>query len=169
MRRPTEQRRLSDTPPPFLTPLSRAALDAEGVPARWPFGLLDRVRFSEIDALGHVNHTAYLRWFESLRVLYMRERGISAYDGSGPLIVLKSVTMEYRREMFLGERYVVTARTMRFRRASLEMEYAAFAPDLRAEGTAVIVLLARDGSGKHLLSAEEKARLVALDGAADDS
>jgi acyl-CoA thioester hydrolase len=99
----------------------------------------------------------------------MRERGISGYDGSGPLIVLKSVTMEYRREMFLGEDYVVTARTASFRRASLEMHYAAFAPDLRAEGTAVIVLLARDGSGRHPLSAEQKARLRELDGAADTS
>jgi acyl-CoA thioester hydrolase len=95
----------------------------------------------------------------------MRERGISPYDESGPQIVLKSVTMDYRREMFLGEDYVVTARTASFRRASIEMHYAAFAPDLRAEGTAVIVLLARDGSGKHPLSDEQKARLQALDGA----
>ena len=152
---------------PYLTPLTRPQLDAFGVPAHWPFGLMDRVRFSEIDALAHVNHTAYLRWFESLRVLYMRERGISPYDGSGPLIVLKSVTMEYRGEMFLGEDYVVTARTASFRRASLEMHYAAFAPDLRAEGTAVIVLLARDGAGKHPLSPEQAARLVELDGAED--
>jgi len=153
--------------PPYLTPLDRAQMDAFGVPADWPFGLADRVRFSEIDALNHVNHTAYLRWFESLRVLYMRDRGISPYDGTGPRIVLKSVSMEYRREMVLGEDYVVTARTARFRRASLEMHYAAFAPDLRAEGTAVIVLLARDGSGKHPLSAAQIERLVEADGAAD--
>ena len=154
---------------PYLTPLDRAQMDEAGVPDGWPFGLADRVRFSEIDALSHVNHTAYLRWFESLRVLYMRERGISPYDGTGPLIVLKSVTMEYRREMFLGEDYVVTARTASFRRASLEMHYAAFAPDLRAEGTAVIVLMARDGSGKHPLSEEQKALLTRLDGARDAS
>ncbi|MEE4117865.1 MAG: acyl-CoA thioesterase [Paracoccaceae bacterium] len=154
---------------PYLTPLSRSQMEAYGVPAGWPFGLMDRVRFSEIDALDHVNHTAYLRWFESLRVLYMRERGISPYDGTGPLIVLKSVSMEYRREMVLGEDYVVTARTVAFRRASLEMHYAAYAPDLRAEGTAVIVLMARDGSGKHPLTGAQKARLVDLDGAEDAS
>ncbi|MEM0935024.1 MAG: acyl-CoA thioesterase [Pseudomonadota bacterium] len=153
--------------PPYLTPLTRAQLDAAGVPEVWPFGLADRVRFAEIDALDHVNHTAYLRWFESLRVLYMRERGISPYDGTGPLIVLKSVHMEYRREMFLGEDYVVTARTVEVRRASLEMRYATFAPDLRAEGSAVIVLMARDGSGKHALSETQRTRLVDLDGAVD--
>jgi acyl-CoA thioester hydrolase len=152
---------------PYLTPLTRAALDGFGVPDGWPLALADRVRFAEIDALNHVNHTAYLRWFESLRVRYMRDWGISPYDGSGPLIVLKSVTMEYRREMFLGEDYVVTARTASFRRASLEMEYAAYAPDLRAEGTAVIVLVARDGSGKHPLSEAQMRRLVEVDGATD--
>ncbi len=152
---------------PYLTPLSRDAQDRYGVPEGWPLALADRVRFAEIDALGHVNHTAYLRWFESLRVLYMRDWGICPYDGSGPRIVLKSVTMEYRREMFLGEDYVVTARTTRFRRASLEMAYAVHAPDLRAEGTAVIVLLARDGSGKHPLSEAQMRRLVEVDGAED--
>jgi acyl-CoA thioester hydrolase len=152
---------------PYLTLLTRAQMDAFGVPDGWPFGLMDRVRFSEIDALDHVNHTAYLRWFESLRVFYMRERGISPYDDTGPLIVLKSLTMEYRREMFLGEDYVVTACTTSYRRASLEMRYAVFAPDLRAEGTAVIVFLNRDGSGKAPLSDAQKARLRELDGAVD--
>ena len=152
---------------PYLTPLAPDAARAFGVPEGWPLALADRVRFAEIDALNHVNHTAYLRWFESLRVRYVRDWGISPYDGSGPLIVLKSLTMEYRREMFLGEDYVVTARTTSFRRASLEMAYAAYAPDLRAEGTAVIVLLARDGSGKHPLSAAQISRLVEVDGAAD--
>jgi len=154
---------------PYLTLLTRDQMEAFGVPEGWPFGLLDRVRFSEIDALSHVNHTAYLRWFESLRVFYMRKRAISPYDDSGPLIVLKSVTMEYRREMFLGEDYVVTARTTSFRRASLEMHYAVFAPDLRAEGTAVIVLLSRDGSGRHPLTDAQKSRLFRLDGARDAS
>lgn len=154
-------------PDTYLTPLSRTDLGDAGVPPEYTFGLRDRVRFSEIDALGHVNHTAYLRWFESLRVLYMRDRDISPYDDTGPLIVLKSLTMEYRREMFLGEDYVVTARTASFRRASVEMHYGVFAPDLRAEGTAVIVLLARDGSGKHPLSEEQRERLIAMDGAQD--
>ncbi len=154
---------------PYLTLLDRDRMNAFGVPEGWPFGLLDRVRFSEIDALSHVNHTAYLRWFENLRVSYMRERGISPYDESGPLIVLKSVTMEYRREMFLGEDYVAAARTVAFRRASVEMHYAVFAPDLRAEGTAVIVLLSRDGAGKHPLTDAQKSRLVRLDGARDST
>ncbi len=151
----------------FLVPLTQAELHAAGVPPEWTFGLRDRVRFSEIDALGHVNHTAYLRWFESLRVLYMRDRGISPYDDSGPRIVLKSVSMEYRREMFLGEDYIVAARTVVYRRASVEMHYAVFAPDLRAEGTAVIVLIARDGSGKHPLTDTQRESLTAADGAVD--
>ena len=154
---------------PFLTPLTRAQLDGYGIPPDWPFGMADRVRFSEIDALDHVNHTAYLRWFESLRVLYMRDRGISPYDGTGPLVVLKSVTMDYRREMYLGEEYVVTARTARLRRSSIEMHYAVFAPDLRGEGTAVIVFLDRESGGKHPLTDAQRDRLVALDGARVDA
>jgi len=154
-------------PLPYLTPLTRALLDGAGVPPGWPFAIADRVRFSEIDALGHVNHTAYLRWFEQLRVLYLREWGISPYDGSGPIVVVKSLTMEYRREMFLAEDYVVAARTASFRRASFEMHYAVFAPDLRAEGTAVIVLLDRAGAGRHALTEADMQRMREVDGATD--
>ena len=53
---------------PYLVPLGPDALAAQGIPPHWRFGMADRVRFTEIDALNHANHTTYLRWFEMLRV-----------------------------------------------------------------------------------------------------
>ena len=47
----------------FLTPLSIETLRAAGIPDPWTYGQADRVRFYELDALNHVNNTAYLRWF----------------------------------------------------------------------------------------------------------
>lgn len=151
--------------PPFLTALDRPALAAAGVPEPWAYGMADRVRFAELDALAHVNHTAYLRWFEALRVHYVRDYGISPYDGSGPRLVLRHVEAGYRAPMFLGEDYIVTARTASFRRTSLRMEYAVFAPDLRAEGAAVVVLLERGADVKMPLTEAQRATLAARDGA----
>ena len=150
---------------PCLAPLDRAALDAAGVPEPWSFGMADRVRFSELDALNHVNNTVFLRWFESFRIPYFAEYGISLYDADSPEVVLKSVACTFHAPMFLGEDYIVTGRTLSYRRTSFRMAYAVFAPDLRAEGEAVIVLLRRDGSGRHPLGEAVKARLAERDGA----
>ena len=150
---------------PFLQQLDRAALQAAGVPAPWSFGIADRVRFSELDALNHVNHTTFLRWFESFRIPYMATYGVSHYDADSPELVLKSVGATFHRPMFLGEDYIVTGRTVSYRRTSFRMAYAVFAPDLRCEGEALVVLLARDGSGRFALTDAMTAAFRERDGA----
>ena len=154
--------------PRFLVPLDGPALAAAGIPGGWPFGMADRVRFSEIDALDHVNHTAYLRWFESLRVHYARDYGVTAYDGTGPQVVLKGLEAAYHAPMFLDEDYIVTARTVSFRRTSFRMHYAVFAPEIRVEGWALVVLLGPDGTGRTPLDDAVKARFTERDGAVDE-
>ncbi|MEM8554354.1 MAG: thioesterase family protein [Pseudomonadota bacterium] len=148
---------------PFLTPLGPADLRNLNIPEPWQFGIRDRVRFEELDALNHVNHTAYLRWFEMMRVEYVRAYGISPYDGTGPELVLKAVDMQYHAPMHLHESYVVTARTVSFRRTSFKMAYAVWAPDCRAEGTALIVQLTRGSNDKEPLSDDVRQILIARD------
>ncbi len=152
-------------PLPYLIPLGAGDLAAYGVPPEWRYGMADRVRFSEIDALDHVNHTACLRWFESLRLPYCRDYGISRYNQTSPELVLKAVEARYHAPMFTSEDYVVTARTVSFRTSSFRMEYAVFAPDLRTEGSAVVVLLQRDGGGRFELTYDMKRTFVERDGA----
>lgn len=149
----------------FLVSLRGADLVAAGVPAGWSYGLRDRVRFAEIDALNHVNHTAYLRWFENLRVGYLRAYGIlrEAPD-AGYTVVLRAIEARYNAPMFLGEDYIVTTRTVSFRRTSFRMEYGVFAPDLRVEGAAVVVLLDRNGA-KAPLTPGMIADFMRMDGA----
>ena len=154
---------------PFLTPLDAQALAARGVPDDWRFGMADRVRFAELDALKHVNHAAYLAWFEMLRVHYVRDIGLSSYDlQTGPEIVLKAIDCQYHAPMFLGEDYVVTARTVSFRRTSFRMAYAVFAPDLRVEGSALIVLLDRDSGQKTPIPEHVRTAFVTRDAARDE-
>lgn len=154
--------------PPFLTPLYADELSAAGIPPEWRIGMADRVRFSELDALNHVNHTAYLRWFESFRLHYCRAYGISDYTDASPELVLKSVEVTYHAPMFLNESYIVVGRTSRFRTTSFRMDYAVFAPDLRVAGAALIVLLKRDGSGRFPLTEAMLQAMAERDGAAAD-
>jgi len=75
------------------------------------------------------------------------------------------VTLDFEREMRLGEDYVVTGRTAWFRTSSFFMEYAVFAPDLRVTGEALIVLRSPDGTTRWPLSEANRATLAARDGA----
>lgn len=148
----------------YHTPLLAADLRTLGIPEPWSFGAADRVRFGEIDALNHVNHTAYMRWFESFRILYFREYGLSDYGPDAPRIVLKSIQAEFITEMTVGQDYVVTGRTTSFRNTSWVMEYGVWTDKgLQASGGSVLVQLMPDGSAKLPLSDTVKTRLIDRD------
>lgn len=150
----------------YHTPLSTETLRDFGIPQPWTFGTADRVRFGEIDALNHVNHTAYLRWFESFRILYFNDYAISDYGPDSPRIVLKSIQAEFIKEMIVAQDYIVTGRTTAFRRTSWVMEYGVWTDQgLHATGSSVIVQLEPDGSSKRPLNAAVQDLFVSRDGA----
>jgi len=156
---------------PFLTPLRAGTLRDLGIGAPWTFGIADRVRFAELDALGHVGHTAYLRWFESFRVAHLGDRGVTGYDAGSPRLVLRRVECDYGAEMWLGETYVVTGRVATLKASSFVMDYAVHVlrgggPVEAVQATAVIVLLDPGGAGRAPMAEEVRARLIELDGAA---
>ncbi|MGB1235641.1 MAG: acyl-CoA thioesterase [Planktomarina sp.] len=151
----------------YHTPLVSNDLRALEIPAPWGFGMADVTRFGELDALGHINNTAYLKWLENLRVNYFREYKVADYSGQPPRLVLKSIAMDYRKEMGLHEPYVVTGRTARMRTSSFTMEYAVWSGDLRATGSAVIVWLDHTGQ-KHTIPDPVREKFIATDGCVDD-
>jgi acyl-CoA thioester hydrolase len=158
----------------YHTPLGAEALRALGVPAPWSFGLADRVRFGEIDALGHVNNTAYLTWFESFRLPYLQVRGVTDYGPESPRLVLKRACCDYLAEMLNGMDYVVTGRTRAFRRTSFTMEFAVWLPDpagarQTAAGEAIIVLLERDGPGRYPIPESGRRAFARIDGATPET
>lgn len=151
---------------PALVALDAAALRGQGIPAPWAFGMADRVRFSEIDALNHVNHTACLRWFESLRVHYLSAYGITRYAPQDPRVVLREITCRYDGPLFLNDSYIVTARCARLRQNSFTKEYAVWVDGAaRITGRAVVVLIDASGRVKQPLSAAMRQSLIARDGA----
>ncbi len=150
---------------PFLTPLDAARLRAANIPDPWTFGLADRVRFGELDALNHVNNVVYLRWYETLRVIYLEEYGIYDTAGADPKFVVKTVGLDYKAEVMRGATYINTARTVEMRKTSFSMEYATFVDgQITTTGTAVIVLL-NDDNSKRTLPDALRQTLITRDGA----
>lgn len=154
---------------PFHTPLRDAQLRNIGIPPPWAFGVADRVRFSELDPLGHVNNAAYLGWFESFRIQYMQDYGIAYTGPDAAQLVLRQVQVDYLAEMKMSDDYVVTGRTTALRTSSFRMEYAVWSGGaLRTTSHAVIVLLNASGA-KHPLSADMRRLLVQRDGATQEA
>lgn len=132
---------------PYLVTLDAAQLQAEGIEG-FAWGYADRVRFHELDALAHVNNNAFLRWFETARVLYMQDYGVSGFSRGpdDPQLVVRRQVADYLSPMFHDESYIVTARTRLVKPSSFVMEYAVHSGGtLRATGEAVMVSLEQDG------------------------
>ena len=132
---------------PLLTPLDTATLRDNGIPVPFAFGQADRVRFHELDVLDHVNNARYLSWFETFRIAYLRAYGISDYADTGgrPVLVLRSVAVEFRAPLHLEDVYIVAGRTRAYRNTSWTMEYGVFSGGrLRATSEAVICLMEAD-------------------------
>lgn len=151
---------------PYLTPLSADQLRAHNVPEPWSFGMADRVRFGEIDVLGHVNNAAYLRWFENLRIHYFDAYGVADYSGTPPKIVLRNIGLDFKAEVKLNDTYILTGRTVEMRSSSFTMHYGVYVRGvLTTTGHAVIVNLNTDNS-KRPLSDTLRQTFVARDGTA---
>lgn len=150
---------------PFLTPLDGPALRAAGIPEPWSFGMADRVRFGEIDALNHVNNVVYLRWYETLRVNYMEQLDIYGLAGPDPKFVVKTVGLDYRAEVYRGAEYINVARTVSMRNTSFIQEYATFVDgQITTTGHCVCVVLNQDNS-KRPLTDELRQLFITRDGA----
>ena len=89
---------------------------------RFRFSVPVEVRFSDIDAMGHVNNAAYLTYLESARIAYWlkvtRRSGLRALD-----MILARVEIDYRSPVAFGERLAVRARVASMKRSSFVMEF----------------------------------------------
>ena len=107
--------------------------------------MADRVRFGEIDVLGHVNNAAYLNWFENLRIHYFRDYGVADYNDTPPKIVLRNISLDFKAEVKLNDIYILTGRTVEMRNSSFTMHYGVYVSGkLTTTGSAVIVNLSAE-------------------------
>jgi len=84
----------------YLTPLSDEEQRAHGLDEPQPLAQADRVRYSELDVLNHVNNKAYMEWFETLRTEHFYRLCARFYDGMAqPRTVLRNADIHYMSEI----------------------------------------------------------------------
>ena len=150
----------------YHTPLSPEEQLAHGLSEPQTLAIADRVRYSELDVLNHVNNKVYMEWFETLRtehyyrlcMPYFKERG-------EPRTVVRSAEIHYVQEMLAGQSYITTARIAAFRNTSYTVEQMIWSDGLRTRMRAVVVLLNPQGPGRYPLPDGLKRYFADVEGA----
>ena len=147
--------------------LDKPALEQLGITG-WSFGMRDRVRFSELDPLNHVNNAAYLSWYETVRIGYILHFGISGmtHSDADPQLVVRRQTADYLAPILFRDLYTVTIRTTQIKPSSMIMEFAIHVDGkIAATGETVMVSLSQDGTAREAWRADAIANIVEADGA----
>lgn len=114
------------------------------LPSRFVTLALD-VQWGDVDALGHVNNTRYLTWFESARIALFGRIGLASVAPLTVGPILATTTCDFLRPVVFPARVEVGVRAVSIGETSVKMEYevrdAAAAETLYARGTSVVVII----------------------------
>ena len=102
------------------------------------------IQWGDLDAYGHVNNLAYLRWFESARAEYASRVGVEVLPGqTGVGAVLASMNCKFLRPLCYPGNVFVGVRATRLPLGSVTLEFCIIDAALGtpvAEGTCDAVL-----------------------------
>jgi acyl-CoA thioester hydrolase len=107
----------------------------------------ERVRFRDLDAMGHVNNAVFLTYIESARFAFLRRLGaVETLEDMS--IIVGRIEIDFRAPVGFGEEVEVAVHASRFGTKSFDLDY-----ELRAGGRIVAeaksVLVAYDyGKGE---------------------
>ena len=119
--------------------------DPRDLPGAFAYRRAIEVRFSDTDAMGHVNNATYLTYIEMARAGYFetvtdRPLPLGAHGASEGMI-LAGVRVTFRSPAYYGETLTIEARVGRIGRSSFTQEYRITAPESRY-GAARLVAVA---------------------------
>ena len=147
--------------------LDQEQLELAGVGEEWVMGLLDTVRFSDLDPYNHVNNKIYHTWFENLRVSYMMQSGFDFSEIKGAMPVVRTANIEYIAPMMMDEDYITVIRCSRLGRTSFDLDYAVFVDGvIRTRGQTLIVMADLEAGTSLPVSDEMRELFISRDKAA---
>jgi acyl-CoA thioester hydrolase len=124
----------------------------------FPFWYEEKLRFSDIDMLGHVNNVAYAALIETARIAHARE-ALGLGLSPGVILVMVRIEIDYRAELHYPATVHIGSRLMRIGRTSLVLGNSVFKGDLCA-ATSVTTLVTIDSATRWPVPIEAKARAI---------
>jgi acyl-CoA thioester hydrolase len=132
-----------------------------------------RVRFAETDQMGVAHHSAYVVWFESGRVEWLRERGLSyrEFEADGVSLAVSSLTIRYRRAARFDDLLRIETRLVTLRSRGCSFAYVVLSDEGErlAEGESEHVATDRQGRAVRIPEPwASRLHRAAADGAAEE-
>ena len=147
-----------------MTPAMRARFGVEG---DWAMTVEHRIRWSECDYNGHVNHAAYLTLCEDLRIEHWYSLGQALAPGR-PQLVVTQLDVRYLRGLDFREDVLLALRVPSLRRSSFIHEYAFWRGGCVFTCRAVAVVVTPDGSKSMAIPPEARRLLIERDRAREE-
>ena len=120
------------------------ALEKPAPLADYPVVIKLPIQWGDQDAFGHVNNTVAVRWYESARIAYLEQSGLShLMDANGLGPILAAIGCNYRRHMHYPDQVLVGARVDSIGRTSMVMGHVVFSlkqNQITADGTSTVVM-----------------------------
>jgi acyl-CoA thioester hydrolase len=91
----------------------------------------ERVRFRDLDAMGHVNNAVFLTYIESARVAFLQNVGAATTLRDMSIIVAR-IEIDFRAPVGFGEEVEIAVHASRFGGKSFDLDYT-----LRVDGKVV--------------------------------
>jgi acyl-CoA thioester hydrolase len=106
-----------------------------------PFVHRERVRFGDLDAMRHLNNVVFLRFYETARILYLRDLvGLDAAEGAAFGLIFAEAHIAYRAPVGFDEEIAIECTIAEVRRSSFQVPFRMTVGDrLVAEGHGVLV------------------------------
>ena len=102
------------------------------------------VQWGDMDALGHVNNTVPVRWYESSRINYMEVTGIAELmEGLGFGPILAAVHCNYRRQLFYPDTVRIGCRATRLGGSSVTLSHTVVSEkssEVSSDGESILVI-----------------------------
>ena len=90
----------------------------------WPISTEIKVNWGDMDALGHVNHSVYAKWMETVRMIYFSEVGMmDLYDDSNIGPILARIEIDYELPIVFPDVVTVSTSVSRIGNSSFDMKY----------------------------------------------
>jgi acyl-CoA thioester hydrolase len=118
------------------------------------------VRFSDLDAYGHVNSAVYFTYLETARVKLFREQ-FEALMRQGIFLLVVRAECDFKIPIMLGDEVVVTLWLAKAGRASFELEYRLHDGKETTYATARTTMVSFDSASKSTMPLPEIIRAMA--------
>lgn len=81
------------------------------------------IRITDINYGGHAGNDSILSLIHEARVQFLNRAGLDEVGSSEPGMIMRDVTIEFRKELFYGDRLIVSVAAMNFETASFDLVY----------------------------------------------